>query len=156
MAAPQIKRIEDTKTMHEQTRQLIKCLCTDVTSLGPSKATMFKHPLHLAAKLGIHEIVEEILEKFPSIIWYWDDNNYRVFQLAIMNPRENVFNLLNQVSRYRHALKKDKDNAEWNNSLHSAAKLAPPHRLNLVSGAALQMQRELQWYKVRNILSSQR
>nr|GLL46216.1 uncharacterized protein LOC109168169 [Ipomoea trifida] len=39
-----------------------------------------------------------------------------------------------------------------NNVLHFAGKLAPPHKLNLVSGAALQMQRELQWFKeVKNI-----
>ncbi|CAA2990513.1 Ankyrin repeat-containing protein At3g12360 [Olea europaea subsp. europaea] len=34
-----------------------------------------------------------------------------------------------------------------NNILHLAAKLAPSSRLNSVSGAALQMQRELQWFK---------
>ncbi|KAF6139442.1 hypothetical protein GIB67_026284, partial [Kingdonia uniflora] len=34
-----------------------------------------------------------------------------------------------------------------NTILHLAAKLAPVSQLNLVSGAALQMQRELQWFK---------
>ncbi|XP_059635946.1 uncharacterized protein LOC132278151 [Cornus florida] len=34
-----------------------------------------------------------------------------------------------------------------NTILHLAGKLAPPHKLNLVSGAALQMQCELQWFK---------
>ncbi|KAL8504449.1 hypothetical protein ACS0TY_015859 [Phlomoides rotata] len=34
-----------------------------------------------------------------------------------------------------------------NTVLHLVAKLAPPHKLNLVSGAALQMQSELQWFK---------
>ncbi|CAH1434945.1 unnamed protein product [Lactuca virosa] len=33
------------------------------------------------------------------------------------------------------------------NSLHMAANLAPPHRLNVVTGAALQMRHELQWFK---------
>jgi hypothetical protein len=32
--------------------------------------------------------------------------------------------------------------------LHLAAKLSPPSQLARISGAALQMQRELQWYKV--------
>ncbi|KAK9072467.1 hypothetical protein SSX86_008901 [Deinandra increscens subsp. villosa] len=39
----------------------------------------------------------------------------------------------------------DKDEKE--NSLHKAAKLAPPYRISVMTGAALQMQRELQWYK---------
>uniref|UniRef100_A0A7N0TYS2 PGG domain-containing protein n=1 Tax=Kalanchoe fedtschenkoi TaxID=63787 RepID=A0A7N0TYS2_KALFE len=34
-----------------------------------------------------------------------------------------------------------------NNILHLAGRLAPSHRLRIVSGAALQMQRELQWFK---------
>ncbi|KAK0578345.1 hypothetical protein LWI29_008850 [Acer saccharum] len=33
------------------------------------------------------------------------------------------------------------------NILHLAAKLPPPNRLNIVSGAALQLQRELLWFK---------
>ncbi|GKF49339.1 ankyrin repeat-containing domain, PGG domain protein, partial [Tanacetum coccineum] len=45
------------------------------------------------------------------------------------------------------------DLEEKENSLHKAAKLAPPHRLNIVTGAALQLQRELQWYKeVENLV----
>jgi len=32
--------------------------------------------------------------------------------------------------------------------LHLAGQVAPPNRLNIVSGAALQMQRELLWFKV--------
>ncbi|CAA2967517.1 Hypothetical predicted protein [Olea europaea subsp. europaea] len=40
---------------------------------------------------------------------------------------------------------------EGNNILHLAGKLAPPSRLNTISaGPALQMQRELLWFKVRN------
>ncbi|KAI8011485.1 Ankyrin repeat-containing protein ITN1 [Camellia lanceoleosa] len=36
---------------------------------------------------------------------------------------------------------------DCNNMLHLAAKIAPPNQLNIVSGAALQMQRELLWFK---------
>ncbi|KAL8239943.1 hypothetical protein R6Q59_016510 [Mikania micrantha] len=34
-----------------------------------------------------------------------------------------------------------------NNLLHLAARLAPENKLNLISGAALQLQQELQWFK---------
>ena len=37
---------------------------------------------------------------------------------------------------------------EKENALHIAAKLAPSHRLSTITGAALQLQSELQWYKV--------
>ncbi|XP_052198339.1 uncharacterized protein LOC127805629 [Diospyros lotus] len=41
-------------------------------------------------------------------------------------------------------LRHDKKN---NNMLHLAGRLAPPSKLNLIPGAALQMQHELQWFK---------
>jgi hypothetical protein len=37
---------------------------------------------------------------------------------------------------------------EKENALHIVAKLAPSHRLSTITGAALRLQRELQWYKV--------
>nr|TKR66365.1 uncharacterized protein D5086_0000310550 [Populus alba] len=43
-----------------------------------------------------------------------------------------------------------------NTMLHLAAKLSPPSQLSRISGAALQMQRELQWYKeVESIITLQ-
>ncbi|KAF3434346.1 hypothetical protein FNV43_RR25449 [Rhamnella rubrinervis] len=45
----------------------------------------------------------------------------------------------------------DKDG---NNMLHMAGMLSPYPQLNQISGAALQMQRELQWFKVESIVPS--
>ncbi|CAA2955494.1 Hypothetical predicted protein [Olea europaea subsp. europaea] len=42
------------------------------------------------------------------------------------------------------------DNGKKNNIMHLAGEIAPPSRLTIVTGAALQMQRELLWFKVRN------
>ncbi|KAK9291828.1 hypothetical protein L1049_019778 [Liquidambar formosana] len=133
--------------MHHQTRQLIKCLCTEIMGLDNSKATsIFQPPVLLAARLGIHEVVEEILESFPPAIWSRDKERCDIFQLAVMNRRETVFNLLYQMSEHRHLVIQTRDIKE-NTILHLAGKLAPPHQLYLVSGAVLQMQWELQCYK---------
>ncbi|KAK4354126.1 hypothetical protein RND71_026320 [Anisodus tanguticus] len=51
------------------------------------------------------------------------------------------------MSQLRHQLMISKDSS-GNTMLHLAGKLAPQNKLNLVSGPALQMQRELQWFKV--------
>ena len=45
---------------------------------------------------------------------------------------------------------KDKNNNDNNNILHLAGNLAPLSRRQIVSGAALQMQRELLWFQVNN------
>ncbi|KAK4396832.1 hypothetical protein Sango_1519800 [Sesamum angolense] len=145
--APQARFIRDKKMMHCQTLQLLKCLCKEITGLDYSTAaSMFEMPILFAASLGNHEIVEEIVESFPPAIWSRNRMGQNIFLLAVANRRENVFNILYQMSEHKRLATQLRD-AEGNNILHLAGKLAPPAQLNLVSGAALQMQRELQWYK---------
>ncbi|XP_073277844.1 uncharacterized protein [Primulina huaijiensis] len=102
--------------------------------------------IYSSASSGNSEIVEEILEYFPHAIWSIDPMGHNIFLLAVINRRENVFNLLYQMSEHKKLATQLTDN-EGNNILHLVGKLAPPAQLHLVSGAALQMQRELQWYK---------
>ncbi|XP_059634711.1 uncharacterized protein LOC132277028 isoform X2 [Cornus florida] len=144
---PHVMHIRDTKLMHQQALQLVKCLCVEIISVDNSKAAkIFKPPVLLGASLGIHEVVEEILRSFPTVIWSLDKEQHDVFQLAVINRHGNIFNLLYQMNGHRHMVAQISD-INGNNILHLAGKLAPPHRLNLVTGAALQMQRELQWFK---------
>ena len=92
-------------------------------------------------------LFRSIIESFPYAIWFSDHENHNIFQIAVVNRQENVFNLLYQMSDYKHRLLVSED-IFGNNILHLAGKLAPQHRLNLISGAALQMQYELRWFKV--------
>ncbi|XP_052198760.1 ankyrin repeat-containing protein NPR4-like isoform X2 [Diospyros lotus] len=102
--------------------------------------------LAFLAKLGVKEVVEEMLDSFPNAVWFSDDESHSVFQLAILHRQEKVFNIIYQMDQCKHVLFHEVDN-ENNNMLHLAARLAPPSKLNRIPGAALQMQRELQWYK---------
>lgn len=148
VAVPQARFIQDTRMMHQQTLQLVQYLCKAIAGLDYSTAaSMFEMPIILAASLGNSEIVEEILESFPPAIWSRNGMGQNIFLLAVANRRENVFNLLYQMSEHKTLATQLRD-VERNNILHLAGRLAPPAQLNLVSGAALQMQSELQWYKV--------
>ncbi|KAK2983386.1 hypothetical protein RJ640_016010 [Escallonia rubra] len=102
----------------------------------------------VAAGLNVHGVVEEIVDIFPHEISELsdDDTRYGIFQTAILNHSEKVFNLMYQMGDYKKIVMMETDNSE-NNVLHLAGRLAPPHKLNLTAGAALQMQRELQWFK---------
>ncbi|XP_059309226.1 uncharacterized protein LOC132060282 isoform X3 [Lycium ferocissimum] len=53
-------------------------------------------------------------------------------------PAREIYRCMNYVAN---------EDTSGNNILHMAGKLAPLGRLNLISGAALQMQRELQWFQ---------
>ncbi|KAL7224897.1 hypothetical protein ACSBR1_026219 [Camellia fascicularis] len=134
--------------MHLQAIQLVKCMCEKIRSSNNLDAyeSLCKDVMHKAARLGIREVVEEIIESIPQIIWLDDTDNLNIFQLAVIYRCENVFNLLYQMSRHTQSLM-IKMNSSQNSILHLAGQLAPPNKLNLVSGAALQIQRELQWYK---------
>lgn len=147
-AAPQIKHIRETKLMQHQTLELVRIFCREIVKLHTDKAlSILLTPLLTAARFGIHEVVEEILVAFPDAIIYASEG-HTALHLAVINRHENIYNLTYQM-RYdcKQFLSILVDN-DGNSVLHLAGKLAPKHRLNLVSGAALQMQRELQWYKV--------
>jgi hypothetical protein len=100
-----------------------------------------------AVKHGIVEFIVEIVRHYPDVIWFEDDLNRGIFLYATLQRQEKIFSLL-----YKMGAKKNSMATPWdkyhNNILHQAAFLAPSSQLDRVSGAALQMQRELQWYKV--------
>ncbi|KAK9678193.1 hypothetical protein RND81_11G194600 [Saponaria officinalis] len=131
----------------QEALMLVKELCKEISELDDSKVfSLLQQALHDAAKLGIPEIIEEIVEIFPPAIWFTDKDNYNVFQLAILNRQEAVFNLIFQLTDFKVLITRFID-SEDNNMLHLVGKLPPSDRLSLVSGPALLLQREIQWYK---------
>ncbi|XP_016472705.1 uncharacterized protein LOC107794692 isoform X2 [Nicotiana tabacum] len=145
-----IRHIKDTKLMHEETLDIVKRLCEELTkhysSTGEDIEPVLRKALLSAAGSGISEIIEEIIERYPDAIWFVDSENHNLFHLAVINRYEKVFSLIYQLSVYKHLVTAGEDTS-GNNILHMAGKLAPLSRLNLISGAALQMQRELQWFQ---------
>ncbi|KAL9153951.1 hypothetical protein ABFS82_10G082100 [Erythranthe guttata] len=145
---PRIKVIHDKKMMHHQALELVKCLCKHMGSLNYTEAApIYREAMITAARVGIHEVIEVIVEAFPAAIYNRHaTTKHFIFHLAAQNRCEKVYNLIYQTSGHKHQYADAKDSS-GNTLLHLAAGLAPPHKLNLVSGAALQMQRELQWFK---------
>ncbi|KAI8032949.1 Ankyrin repeat-containing protein ITN1 [Camellia lanceoleosa] len=135
---------------HHEALELVKCLCKVIAKLDFSTATwIFTPALAQATSSGIHEIVEEILRSFPAAISFKNENNQSIFQSAIVWRRENVFNLIYQLKECSHKFLSEPDRF-GNNALHLAGCLGPQQHLSVrvsAAGAALQMQRELQWFK---------
>ncbi|KAI8527061.1 hypothetical protein RHMOL_Rhmol12G0046900 [Rhododendron molle] len=134
--------------MHLQALKLLKRLCAGVKSLNNSEAYKLhaKDALVAAAKLGIHEVIEEIVESFPDLIWA-DAKSLNLFQIAVLERHVNVFNLIYQMGANQQLLIQMKD-PSGNNLLHLAGKQSPRNKNNPVIGAALQMQRDRQWFEV--------
>ncbi|KAI3871736.1 hypothetical protein MKW92_004746 [Papaver armeniacum] len=107
-----------------------------------------------AIKHGIIEFVEECLEEDYQLSHKYIAGE-RMIETAITERKETIVNIIcKTVDRIGEKVNLiSKTDSNENNILHYAAKLAPSAQLNLVSGAALQMQREMQWFKgVENIL----
>jgi ankyrin repeat protein len=103
-------------------------------------------PILIAAKNGITEIVEKILEHFPVAIHDRNVENKNIVLLAVENRQPHVYQLLLKRNILKDSVFRVVDN-EGNSALHLAAKLGE-YKPWLIPGAALQMQWEIKWYEV--------
>ena len=109
---------------------------------------MLTKALHLAAKEGNVEFVLRVSKAFPQLNFRVSSGLWNTFFFAIKHRQAEVFNLIHGL-RVKNMIATQIDTF-GNNMLHVAGQLAPPSQLNRIAGPALQMQRELQWFKVRN------
>ncbi|XP_019172711.1 PREDICTED: uncharacterized protein LOC109168118 isoform X1 [Ipomoea nil] len=142
--------VQEKMLKHDQAVELLKCLCDKLKILnGTQVASLAKEAIIEATYLDIEEVVQNIVEAYPTTAYYQDKSGRNILHIAVENRCINVFNLVcgpGRTSVLMHDLVDERDNS-GNNILHLAGKLAPPCKLNLVSVAALQMQWELQWFK---------
>ncbi|ONI18753.1 hypothetical protein PRUPE_3G236600 [Prunus persica] len=96
-----------------------------------------------AVERGQVEFIKEMCKAIPLMTR--DERGRSIFHYAVECRREKVFNLIYGLSEYdRNAILTSAD--DFNNTiLHAAGSLSA--HLNHIQGAALQMQRELQWFK---------
>lgn len=103
----------------------------------------------LAAKNGIAEIVERILQRFPIAIHDVNQDKKNILLLAVENRRLQVYKILLKRDILKGIVFRKVDN-QWNSALHFAATLKH-HKPWPIPGAALQMQWEIKWYKVKDV-----
>nr|GMD15675.1 ankyrin repeat-containing protein NPR4-like [Ipomoea batatas] len=141
------KSIVNKTVIHQQAVKLLKCLCEQLKTLnGTQVVSLTKQALLDATSLDIWQAILNIAEAYPTSVYFLNSEEQNIFHIAVMNRSENVFNLVCGTSLLR-TNSMDSLDTNYNSVLHLAGKLAPSNKLNLVSGAALQMQRELQWFK---------
>ncbi|XP_010276715.1 PREDICTED: uncharacterized protein LOC104611391 isoform X3 [Nelumbo nucifera] len=146
LKVPCIKHVHDMKLMHMQVQKLINRICAQVLLLNDKEEIkkLFMEVL-VSAKFGIIELIQICVQAYPEVLWYETDGR-NILHLAIEYRQEEVFNILRGSGAFFNILANPRLR-NLNSIIHLAAKLAPPSKLNSVSGAALQMQRELQWFK---------
>uniref|UniRef100_A0A7N0T8E4 PGG domain-containing protein n=1 Tax=Kalanchoe fedtschenkoi TaxID=63787 RepID=A0A7N0T8E4_KALFE len=143
---PLISHIHDLKLVHNQTAKLVETICKIIIVNRDTQMVwdIMGTAVYVAASTGIHEIIEECVKHYPTLIWYRVEHSH-LFSEAIKHRQVKVYNLIYQMTRHVEYVTfstKDTDNA-----LHMVGRMPSPDRLSTVTGAALQMQRELQWFK---------
>lgn len=102
-------------------------------------------PILVAAKRGVTEIVEKILDNFPVAVQDMDPNDKNIVLLAVEHRQPNVYQLMLKRNIMKESVFGRVDK-EGNSALHLAATLGNS-RPWIIPGAALQMQWEIKWYK---------
>ncbi|XP_040371330.1 ankyrin repeat-containing protein ITN1 isoform X2 [Rosa chinensis] len=142
--------LQDAKLRHHCAVELVKQICIELSRSHMSWRLNYllnSEILYIATLNGITEIISTLLEFFPDLIWARLRNNqYLLLPFAIELRHEKVFRLVCDHTARSKLMASTL--LESGTILHLAAKLAPPAQLTSVCGAALQMQRELQWFKV--------
>ena len=142
------KEIYNKALMQTLARKLAKGLWREVRLLpGKQFCNHVKSFLFEAAKKGNAELLIIVIRSYPDLIWTTDAKFRSIFHIAVLYRQETVFNLIYEIGAIKDMIL-IKTDSEGHNILHLAGKLPPTSRLNMVSGAALQMQRELLWFKV--------
>ncbi|KAK4840220.1 hypothetical protein QYF36_002779 [Acer negundo] len=145
---PDLNHLYHKKLRHAEAKIILKCIIKEIPKLRNSELERIglNKAIYDAIKNGITEFVDEMIETAPEIIWEKDEKGRTIFAHAIVRRQENIFSHVYglgakmRIAVIRHDI-------FHNNFLHLAAKLSPPSRLDRISGAALQMQRELEWFE---------
>lgn len=143
-----VKHIEKKKKEYKDAKQLLSVICDHIDRLKVSGAdqSCYNEAILEAVRQGTYEVVDEILFRSPNTINCMNQEGHNVIQLAIINRSEKVYNLIYHIIERSEYYRTMKDSS-LNNLVHLVGRLAPPHVLSRTTGAALQLQRELQWRK---------
>lgn len=145
-----MKEIYNLKLQHTRATQILNLACKNLIFVSEDKKNMIAKALLTAAKLGNAEFFYKVSMANPeliSIVTFPRAKEHPFFN-AVAYRQAEIFNLLLGFHFRNVVASMFIENND--NLLHTAAKLAPSSQLNRIPGAALQMQREWQWFKVRN------
>ncbi|XP_073018469.1 uncharacterized protein [Primulina eburnea] len=145
---PDIRHIHHRKLVHDEAVKLLTCVFREMKKLDVSQLEKMDIDkiIYDAINYGIVEFITEMIRYQPEIIWRKDKKGRTIFSHAIILRQEKIFSLIYDLGTKKSIMARRHD-IFGNNYLHLAAKLSPASQLERVSGAALQMQRELQWFK---------
>ncbi|GKV28739.1 hypothetical protein SLEP1_g37752 [Rubroshorea leprosula] len=145
-----IKQIRDLKLRHLYAEKVLCCMCKHASTFELSRHRddyAVGEALFKATKKGIDKFVTELWKANPAFGFITNQENRLALMVAVQHRQEKVFNLIYGLNKAWWAENLNREDSDGNNILHVAGVLAPSFERVGISSPALQMQRELQWYK---------
>ncbi|KAF3957841.1 hypothetical protein CMV_017185 [Castanea mollissima] len=87
--------------------------------------------LYDAAEFGNSEFLNILIRSYPNIIWTTDKDGRSLFNIAVINRQESVFNLLYETVAVKEIILTNVIEGKNENVMHLAGYLAPLNRLNI-------------------------
>ena len=137
------------KLAHFLSHELLRCMREQVSNSNHQQLLTGRvhEALVRATMEGNFDFVFEIVKANPNLVWSHDEESTNIFSVAVQYRRAKIFSLIYGLDM-KNSLASPVDYFRRNNLLHMAGMSAPSTSLNNIPGAALKMQRELQWFKV--------
>ncbi|KAJ0018812.1 hypothetical protein Pint_12125 [Pistacia integerrima] len=127
------KHFESTQAL-----QLVRCLWEEMIKQDDLElANLTQTPSQIifeAAKFRNSQFLAELICRYPDFIYQFDENGYSIFHIAVLHRDASVFNLIYEIGLTKELFV-------------TFEELPHPSRIGIVSGAVLQIQRELLWFK---------
>ncbi|KAG6628916.1 hypothetical protein CIPAW_14G046000 [Carya illinoinensis] len=144
------KRLYEMKLVRAQFQQLLSRMCEAIpTTTSPKMQYDITVPLmKLAISRGNFEFVHQLVKSNSSLLWICDattDTRNYMFHCAVVYRQHRIFSLAYNLKKKNYLL--NAVDKSTNNMLHLAGTLAKYSPIDHIRGAALQMQREVQWFK---------
>ncbi|GKV12746.1 hypothetical protein SLEP1_g23860 [Rubroshorea leprosula] len=156
-----IKKMHDLKLSHGFTRESLRLICQHLTKLNLTKLedqTALRKALRSAIENGIDEFLSQMVKTNPDLLLApvpaQDETasaNFLMDAIAFRQEKIARFIIGFPVGKVLVNL----EDSHGNNLLHIAGQLASNAQLSHISGGALRMQREIQWFREVERLVSQ-
>lgn len=142
-----VNHIYEMKLVHVRTLEFLCFMSEHITCETPRQYMFLQTAIFRAVERGQVEFIRHLFKVDPDLFGIQDGKGKRVLSYAVECRQAKIYNLL-----YRMLKENDRTwqlstgDAFKSTILHSTANLSA--NLNHIQGAALQMQSELQWFKV--------
>ncbi|XP_061988922.1 uncharacterized protein LOC133707372 isoform X2 [Rosa rugosa] len=143
-----VSRLRKVKWIHTRSIDVLCCISEMLKNDNPTSAQLdiIRKSIFKAVEYGHVEFVTHICEAHPPFVKKREGNK-NIFQFAVECRQHKIYSLIHRLDREDQRFFGTCATKFPENMLHLAGKLSPLSRFNHISGAALQMQRELQWFK---------